>query len=141
MDKIIETAPGVVFGATSNVLFLANLTNGTLIWTNQMAFTNTAFMSGVNFLKAYERLVVGPDGYVWMFIGNALYRIWPSDGTVTKIMDRTASCLLFNGGDLIFYNGTIDSTASKTIYRMKNMLVQVPDFYIGTLSVGNLKTQ
>jgi len=120
MDKIVEVAPGLVFGATSNIIFLASVTNSTVFYTNTLP--DTAFMHANAFLASGERLVLGPDGYIWMFVGNSLYRINPLLGSMAKILDRTASSLMFVGGDLYFYGGPSYAASSKNLYRMRGAL-------------------
>jgi hypothetical protein len=120
MDKIVEVVPGLVFGATSNLIFLASITNNTVFYTNTLP--DTAFMHAGAFLASGERLVLGPDGYVWMFVGNSLYRINPLVGSMVKILDRTASSLLFVGGDLYLYGGPSYAASSRNLYRVRGVL-------------------
>lgn len=110
LDKIVEVAPGIVFGATGNRVFKVDIRDGSVLYTNTL--------SGLAFgvALAYDhRLVLGPDGLVWMFIVNSLYRINPTDGAMTKLMDTPAKSLLFKDGDLYLYGGP-------NLYRVRGVL-------------------
>jgi hypothetical protein len=52
------------------------------------------------------KLELGPDGYVWMFVDNALYRINPTTCAFSKVTDTSYGALTFapNNVDLILYN-------------------------------------
>jgi len=55
------------------------------------------------------KLEKGPDGYLWMFVGNTLYRINPSTLVFEKILDTPYAKIKFaaNNTDLLLYgNGT-----------------------------------
>jgi hypothetical protein len=112
LDKVTEVAPGIIFGAVSNRIYKVDIRTGSLIYTNTLP--GLAF--GGSALPAYDRrLVLGPDGHVWMFIGNSLYRIDPADGSLTKILDAPAGNLLFHGGDIYVYRGP-------DLFRIKQVL-------------------
>ena len=112
LDKVTEVAPGIIFGAVSNRIFKVDIRTGSLLYTNTLP--GLAF--GGSALPAYDRrLVLGPDSRVWMFIDNSLYRIEPTDGSLTKILDASAGNLLFHGGDIYFYRGP-------DLFRIKQVL-------------------
>ena len=103
LDKIVEVEPGMVIGLTdSQQYFKANILTGETLWVKGLGAT--AF-SGVS---SYDRrLVKGPDGYVWLFIGTSLCRINPKDGSIETIMQNLpVSNIMFSGGDLYFYGTT-----------------------------------
>jgi hypothetical protein len=112
LDKVTEVAPGIIFGAASNRIYKVDIRTGALLYTNTLpglAFGGSAF-------PAYDRrLALGPDGNVWMFISNSLYRIEPTDGSLTKILDAQAGNLLFHGGDIYVYRGP-------NLFRIKHVL-------------------
>jgi hypothetical protein len=124
MDKIVEAAPGIIFGATGTNIFEVNITNGLVIYSKTVP--GSAF--GSSAVQAYDHgLTLGPDGYVWMFLyankTNTLYRINPSDGSYTKIVTNSLTTygnnsVMFNGGDLYLYGGT-------NIYRIQGVLIPV----------------
>ena len=115
---MIEAEPGIVLGivfapgpaykiirfkpATKEVLTLKNL-----------GVPGTPFGFGDNqYSRMNYKLEMGPDGYVWMFVGNTLYRVDPANGNFTKVMDAAHAALKFaaNNLDLLLYNidGTTD---------------------------------
>jgi hypothetical protein len=51
------------------------------------------------------KLELGPDGYVWMFVGASLYRINPTTCAFTKVLDASFANLKFapNNVDLLLY--------------------------------------
>ncbi len=81
--------------------------------TKQILTTQDLGVSGIPFgwqdteenRKNYK-LELGPDGYVWMFVGNSLYRIDPDTGVFSKIIDTNYAKLKFasNNVDLLLYN-------------------------------------
>ncbi|HYV28572.1 MAG TPA: hypothetical protein VFA77_13630, partial [Candidatus Eisenbacteria bacterium] len=102
LDKVTEVAPGIIFGVASNRIFKVDIRTGSLLYTNTLP--GLAF--GGSALPAYDRrLALGPDSWVWMFIGNSLHRIDPTDGSSTKILDAPAGNFLFQGGDIYLYRG------------------------------------
>jgi hypothetical protein len=114
MDKVVEVAPGIMFGATASNIFKVNITNGSILYTNTIS--GVAFGSTIS---SYDhRLVLGPDGCVWMFIGNTIYRINPTDGSLTKLVDIPAKSLLLKDGDLYLFGGT-------NLYRIQGVLIPV----------------
>jgi len=124
MDKIVEAAPGIIFGATGTNIFEVNVTNGSVLYSK----TVPGLAFGSSAIQPYDhRLTLGPDGYVWMFLyannTNTLYRINPSDGSYAGILTNSMAVygdnrLLFNGGDLYLYGGT-------NLYRISGLLVPV----------------
>jgi hypothetical protein len=112
LDKVTEVAPGIMFGAASNLIYKVDIRTGSLFYTNTLP--GLAF--GGSVLPAYDRrLSLGPDGKVWMFISNSLYRIEPADGSLTKILNAPPGNLLFHGGDIYVYRGP-------TLFRIKHVL-------------------
>lgn len=124
LDKVVEVAPGIIFGAAGSNVFKVNITNGFVIYSSTLP--GVAFSSPST--QAYDhRLTFGLDGYMWMFIyannTNTLYRINPSDGSYTKIVTNSLTTygnnsVMFNGGDLYLYGGT-------NIYRIQGVLIPV----------------
>ena len=122
MDKVVEVAPGIMFGATASNIFNVNITNGSILYTKTIS--GVAFgSSGIKYPD--HRLVNGPDGYVWMFVhktpNNVLYRINPSDGSYIQILTNSLATygdnsVMFNGGDLYLYGGA-------NLYRIQGLLI------------------
>ena len=115
---MIEAEPGIVLGivfapgpaykiirfkpATKEVITLKNL--GVL---------GTPFGFGDNqYSRMNYKLEMGPDGFIWMFVGNSLYRVDPTTCVFSKIMDTNYAKLKFasNNDDLLLYSidGTTD---------------------------------
>jgi hypothetical protein len=112
LDKVTEVAPGIIFGAASNRIYKVDIRTGSLLYSNALP----GLALGGSALPAYDRrLVLGPDGQVWMFISNSLYRIDPTDSSLTKILDAPAGNLLFHGGDIYVYCGP-------NLFRIKHVL-------------------
>jgi hypothetical protein len=125
MDKVVEVAPGVMFGATGSNIFKVNIIDG-----SHVSLGTLPGMAFGESIKVYnERLVLGPDGYIWMFrwyrdpgfmMHCSLYRINPDDGSYTTILADTfytygENNLMFNEGDLYLYGGT-------KLYRIQKVL-------------------
>jgi hypothetical protein len=131
LDKVVEVAPGVMFGdagnmmtnpasaISANTIFAVNITNGSILYTNTLPNGGTAF---VLYEKYYNhRLVLGPDGYIWLPITSTnihnqfteyyICRINPTNGSSTNLIDMgyyafSPPDLMFNGGDLYLYGST-----------------------------------
>lgn len=117
LDKVIEVAPGIMFGVTGSNIFEVNIINGSILYTNSLP--GTAF---VLYTAQYNhRLVLGPDGYVWMpitttnthnqFTEYYICRINPANGSSTNLVDVGyfgfyPSSLMFNRGALYLYGST-----------------------------------
>jgi hypothetical protein len=113
LDKIVEVSPAIMLGATDTRIFKVDIRDGSVLYTNTLP--GQAFGGGA--IPTYNhRLVLGPDGYVWMFIGNSLYRIDPGDCSLTRVLDTPAKSLLFKERDLYLYGGP-------NLYRIHNLLV------------------
>jgi hypothetical protein len=127
MDKVVEVAPGIMFGVAGSNIFEVNITNGLVIYTNSLP--GTAF---VLYTAQYNhRLVLGPDGYVWLPVNQLhgidnytyIYRINPADGSMTNMFTLGfyafyPSSLMFNGGDMYLYGAT-------NLCRVKGLLIPV----------------
>jgi hypothetical protein len=113
LDKVAEVAPGIIFGAVGNRIYAVNIRDGSLLYVKTVP--GQAF--GGSALLFYDRhLSLGPDGNVWMFIDNSLYRIKPEDGSLQKVIDTPAMNLLFKNADLYLYGGP-------TLYRINGALI------------------
>jgi hypothetical protein len=59
---------------------------------------------------------LGPDGYVWAFVGTVLNRINPTDGSMAPIYTNSvAQNVMFHGSDMYLYGGT-------KLYRIRSIL-------------------
>jgi len=99
LDKILETSPGVIFGICGNRYYKVDIRTGQVLYIKDLggdAFTG---------MRSYDRrLTLGPDGYVWLYIGNSICRVEPDSGTVEKIVDASpAGGLTFLNGDLYIW--------------------------------------
>ena len=102
--KLIEVEPGKVVGVTENQIYKIDYFTGELIY--QVTLTEKAFGQ---YLRGYDRrLIIGPDGYLWLFIGDALHRVNPTNGGLEHILNAPASNLSFGEGNLYLFG--IDPT-------------------------------
>lgn len=137
---IIEVAPDVVLGVTyaDNKVFRFQPSTRTIL-TAPMATGIAGAMFGFDPSSATNRrmckLELGPDGYVWMFMGNSLYRIHPTTCVFTKVTDTTYAKIKFasNGTDLLLYK--INNGLSSSYY--PGLLMRTPVRFI--CGVENVK--
>jgi outer membrane protein assembly factor BamB len=121
LGKLTEVAPGIMLGAVSNRIYKVDIRNGSVLYTN----TLPGLAYGSPYMGAYyQRLVLGPDGYVWMLIDNSIYRINPDDGSMTNLVDTASlntaqKSLLFKDGELYVYG-------EANLYRIRGVLKSLP---------------
>lgn len=116
LDKVVEVSPGVVLGVVSNRLFKVDILDGSTLFTKDLP---GQVFGGPSIMPAYNhRLALGPDGYVWLFIDNSLYRVNPSDGSMVRILDGQARSLMFDEGDLYLHGGP-------NLYRIRRIMAEV----------------
>ena len=128
LDKVVEVSPGIMLGVAGSNIFKVNITDGSVIYSNTLP--GSAFQESQRIQN--RRLVLGPDGHVWMFRWyrdathsnkSSLYRINPADCSYTTVLTNTFyACgennCMFNGGDLYLYGGT-------RLYRVRGVLNSV----------------
>ena len=138
MNKVVEVEPGIMFGAAGNKIFKVDITDGSLIYSKTL--TDAAFMESGR--SDDHRLVLGPDGYIWMFRWyrngqnfniSSLYRINPADGSYSTIISNTyytygENNVMFDGGDMYWYGGT-------HLYRITGLLSE-PGALLPVVSVS-----
>ena len=90
---------GVVRGDAKSLVYKLDLSTGTVEFTKEIA--GKAFGG----IRSYDRrLVKGPDGFIWLYVDNAICRINPADGGLEKILEAPPSGnLLFFRNDLYLY--------------------------------------
>ena len=105
--KIVEVEPGIVLGLIKSVdptltqIYKVNIDTGQIYYNvtyPERAFANRSYSN--------DRIVKGPDGYVWLQIANNICRINPVDGTVEKILIGQAGNPMFVENDLYIYGNT-----------------------------------
>jgi hypothetical protein len=111
LRKVIEVSPGIVIGAQGTKLYKVDIRTGEVLFTKDLP--GSAYGSETYSWDA--RLDSSPDGFVWLFCGNSLYRINPTDGSMQKIVDTTWGRIRFVGTDLYLYGDT-------SLRRVKNIL-------------------
>ena len=125
LDKVVEISPGIVLGVAGSNIFKVNITNGSVI--NSSTLPGYAFQESQRIQN--RRLVMGPDGYIWMFRWyrdaqnfnkSSLYRISPADLSYSTVLTNTfysygENNLMFNGGDMYLYGGN-------NLYRVRGVL-------------------
>jgi hypothetical protein len=110
--KVVEVANGVILGLSGTNMYRWDCSTGSLVWSNNL--NGTAFGSSIATVD--RRVELGPDGYVWAFIGTVLNRINPADGSMTPIYTNNASQnVMFHGRDMYLYGGT-------KLYRVRGVL-------------------
>lgn len=128
LDKVVEIAPGIMFGVGWSNIFKVNITDGSILYSNTLP--GNAFQQSISLPN--RRLVLGPDGYIWMFRWyrdaqnfnkSSLYRISPEDGSYSVIVTNTyytygENNLMFNGGDMYWYGRT-------NLWRIHGLLIPV----------------
>ena len=127
LDKVVEVSPGIMFGVTGSNIFKVNITDGSVIYSNTLPCK--AFCESI--VSYNRRLVLGPDGNIWMWrwyrdavnMHSALYRINPADCSYTTILTNASYTYwgmnpMFNGGDVYFYGG-------QNLYRLRGVLNSV----------------
>jgi hypothetical protein len=117
--KIVELEPGIIFGIIKSTdtaktqIYKVNISTGQIYYNityPERAFANRSY--------ADDRIVKGPDGYVWLQIGNNMVRINPADGSVEKmILNQTGNPIFHNNTDLYIYGNT-------ELKRVKNIFIQ-----------------
>jgi hypothetical protein len=93
---IIEVAQGIILGASGTTLYTVDIRTGSILKT--VTVPATAF-GGV--VSNQRRFVPGPDGYLWLYLGDSVYRVHPLTLAAEKILDASpAANLTFHGKDL-----------------------------------------
>ncbi|MGO9579196.1 MAG: hypothetical protein ACLP2P_07245 [Desulfobaccales bacterium] len=93
--------------ATGNVSRVTKLrvSTGDILFDQPIGVAGWAFGAQTSTSKQRYawRLVKGPDNFGWMFVGDHLYRIDPTNGVFSKVYDMPYGKLVFNGADLGIY--------------------------------------
>jgi hypothetical protein len=102
LDKLVEVAPGVVLGVVGTRFFKVDVRTGEVHYLKDLG--GEAFRG----LSTYDhRLILGPDGWVWLYIDNSISRIRPEDGVIERVLDaKPPQNLLFFNNDLYLYGTT-----------------------------------
>lgn len=93
LDKVVETSPGVVVGVAGSTVYSVDIRNGQVLYQKAMGGKfGTA-------LAQDRRLVLGPDGYVWLVFvpdgaGSRIARIDPTNGTLELLQLQGVSNLV-----------------------------------------------
>jgi hypothetical protein len=102
LDKIVEVARGVVLGIADTRVYAVRTGTGEILYARELGGEPFRGVSKVD-----RRLVVGPDGYVWLPIDSVICRIDPANGSVEYVLDGVpARGLLFFRNDLYLYGDT-----------------------------------
>ncbi len=104
---------GIVISASGNKVIRFRPSTKEVLTIKDLEVSGTPFGFGDNqYSRMKYKLEMGPDGYVWMFVGDSLYRVDPNICGFTKVMDIPHAKLKFapNNVDLLLYsiNGTTD---------------------------------
>lgn len=119
LDKIVEISPGVIFGASGTTIFKADVLTGTVNYRTN--FPKETLYLDWSSHEYDHRLTLGPDGYVWLFGSNTLYRVNPTDGSYTNLVNTGGRTVNFVGRDIILAGNT-------NLYRISDALM--PDLSV-----------
>lgn len=115
--KLIEIAPGIVFGISSsaNLYYTLDVTSGEIRFVEPI---NGQVFDGVK--SPIGRITLGPDGYVWLTIDSYLSRINPITGVIEKVVGLPSQCnVVFYETDAYLY--AIGLPNYGNLYRIKNL--------------------
>jgi hypothetical protein len=103
-----DTVFGIVFapGPTYKVIRFRPSTKQ-ILTLQDLGVTGTPFGFGDGqYSRMNYKLEKGPDGYIWMFVSNSLYRIDPTTCVFSKVLDTNYAKLKFasNNVDLLLYS-------------------------------------
>lgn len=110
---MIEVEPGIILGNSGGVLYKYNITTNEMLWVKGSPEGTVYGVSTWN-----RQLVRGPDGFIWIYIGNDIYRIDPRDGAYQKVVSS------YPAGILTFFNNDLYITGGTTIRRVSNLFVE-----------------
>lgn len=101
-DKLVEVEPGVVLGILGTRFFRCDVRTGEVHWVQELGGQAFGDMRSYN-----RRPVLGPDGWVWLYVDRTICRVEPRTGVIERILDAPpARNLLFVGNDLYLYGTT-----------------------------------
>jgi hypothetical protein len=110
--KVLEVSPGVIIGFSGSTIYKWDCSTGTLLASNNV----NGPLFGATVAPVDRRVELAPDGYAWFFVGTTLYRLNPSDMTMTSILTNSpALSVAWHGADLYFYGGP-------KLYRVQGIL-------------------
>ncbi|MDD3580671.1 MAG: hypothetical protein PHW74_06590 [Desulfobacca sp.] len=118
-------------GANQILGFVENSTTGDKFYKADLGTKEIIFVKPLggkifNDIKPYDqRLVIGPDGFVWLYIDNFISRINPSDGNIEKIIEAPPA------GGLVFYKNDLYIYGSYTLRRIENIISYLNNFSLG----------
>ncbi len=96
--KLVEVAPGEIVGVTGDRIYRMNYTTGALIYDEPLG--GTAFGT----VRGYDRrIVIGPDGYLWLFVGNTLCRVDLATAAKETVLTTPSSSFIFQGERLYLF--------------------------------------
>jgi hypothetical protein len=115
---MIEVADDIVFGIViasgpTYKVIRFRPSNKQILTLQNLGVSGTPFGFGDNqYSRMNYKLEKGPDGYIWMFVDNSLYRVDPTTCVFSKVVDTNYAKLKFasNNVNLLLYgiNGTTD---------------------------------
>ena len=104
---------GIVISDSGNKVIRFKPSTKQILTLQNLGVSGTPFgFADSQYARMNYKLEKGPDGYVWMFVGDTLYRVNPTTCAFSKVVDAPHSKLKFdaNNVDLLFYciEGTTD---------------------------------
>jgi hypothetical protein len=106
LDKCVEVAHGIMVGVSGNNVWRYDVANNEVLFTNTLPGTAwSGFVVSHAGNQNHKKLCLGPDGYVWLTLGNDLYRLHPATCEPELIAAGVGPHnVMFNGGDAYLYN-------------------------------------
>jgi hypothetical protein len=98
---------GIVLSDSGNKVLRFKPSTKQVLTLQDLAVPGTPFGFADNLYDRMNyRLEKGPDGYVWMFVGDSLYRVHPTTGVFAKVLNTEHGQLKFaaNNVDLLIYH-------------------------------------
>jgi len=107
---IIPVGEKDVIGLTGTYAYRRTVDTGAIVW--ETTLPAAAFHT----MAVYDRQAqIGADGYIYLFCGVAIYRIWPGDGTLEHVLDYAAV------GAIRWINSKAYLTNAYTLKRLDNL--------------------
>lgn len=127
LGQCVEVSPGIMLGVTESNLWMYNVNTDTTTVTNSLPGNSWS-----GFSHSYDcQLSTGSDGYVWLTLGNDLYRINPQTGYPSLVKTNVGPHnIFFSGGDAWLYN-----PSTPELHRLKDILLRESDLNVGTLTI------
>jgi len=137
LDKCVEYEPGKMFviGGEYGTNMCAFTTTGSLIWSNNLPIAPWGGNNDPFEGSYYHKMELAPDNHVWVCGDDKLYRIDPTTGSYTNVMN------VANNYNVTWKNGDAYLYGDPVIHRVPNLLLSDRTKTVrGAKHVGTLRT-